>query len=88
MDIKKAYESVWRQALTFKLLSQNGSGMFFKIVKAMYVNNTICVKSNNCERPGFFKSYVGVRQGDSISPLLFNLYVSELKEYLGVFFYL
>ena len=29
VDFRKAYNSVWRQALMFKLLSQNVSGMFF-----------------------------------------------------------
>ena len=84
VDFRKAYDSVWRQALMFKLLSQNVSGMFFKIVKAMYVNNNMCEKINNCERTSFFKSNVGVLQEDSISPLLFNLYESDLKQYLGV----
>ena len=46
VDIKKAYNSVWRQALMFKLLSQNVSGMFFKIVKAMYINNNIRMCEN------------------------------------------
>ena len=68
----------------FKLLSQNVSGMFFKIVKAMYKNNNICVKINNCERTSFLKSNVGVLQGDSLSPLLFNLYISDLNAFLGV----
>ena len=63
----------------FKQLSQNVSGMFFKIVKATYVNNNMCVKNNNCERTSFFKSNIGILQGDSISPLLLNLYVSRLK---------
>ena len=84
VDFKKAYNSVWRQALMFKLLSQNVSGMFFKIVKAMYINNNICVKINNCVRTSFLKSNVGVLQGDSLSPLLFNLYISDLKAFLGV----
>ena len=84
VDFKKAYDSVWRQALMFKLLSQNVSGMFFKIVKAMYINNNICVKINTCERTSFLKSNVGVLQGDSLSPLHFNLYISDLKYFLGV----
>ena len=54
VDFRKAYDSVWRQALMFKLLSQNVSGMFFRIVKEMYINNNICVKINNCERTIFF----------------------------------
>ena len=58
--------------------------MFFNIIKAMYMDNNICVKINNCERTSFLQSNVGVLQGDSISPLLFNLYVSDLKASLGV----
>ena len=50
----------------------------------MFVNNNICVETNNFERTRFFKSNVGVFQGDIISPLLFKLYVSDLKEYLEV----
>ena len=49
VDFRKAYDSVWRQALMFKLLSQNISGMFFRIVKEMYINNCveiICVEIN------------------------------------------
>ena len=43
VDFRKTYDSVWRQALMFKLLSQNLSGMFFRIVKEMHINNNICV---------------------------------------------
>ena len=76
VDFRKAYDSVWRQALIFKLLSQNVSGMFFRIVKEMYININICVKINNCEKTIFFKGNVGVLQGDNISPQFFNLYIS------------
>ena len=55
VDFRKAYDSVWRQALMFKLLSQNVSGMFFRIVKEMYIKNKICVKINNCERTTFLR---------------------------------
>ena len=59
-------------------------GCFFKIVKAMYINTNICVKINNCERTSFLKSNVGVLQGDSLSPLLFYLYILDLNAFLGV----
>ena len=59
--------------------------MFFKTLQSMYAANDICVKIiNNCERTRFFKSNVGVLQWDSISLLLFNLYLSDLRDYLGV----
>ena len=47
----------------FKLLSQNVSGMFFRNVKEMCINNNICGKINTCERTILFKSNVGVLQG-------------------------
>ena len=83
VNFRKAKDSVWRQALMFKLLSQNVSEIFFKIVMAMYINNNICVKIN-CQRTSFLMSNVGVLQGDSFSPLVFNLNISDLKPFLGV----
>ena len=82
-DFKKAYDCVWRQALLYKLLMVNINGLFFNILKSMYANNEICIRVKSSQRSRFFTSNVGVRQGDSISPILFNLYVSDLQSYLG-----
>ena len=49
----------------------------------MYANNEICIRVSYSHRSRFFTSNVGVRQGDAISPILFNLYVSDLQSYLG-----
>ena len=83
VDFKKAYDCVWRQALLYKLLMVNINGLFFNILKSMYSNNEICIRVSSSQRSRFFTSNVGVRQGDSISPILFNLYVSDLQSYLG-----
>ena len=82
VDFKKAYDSVRRQALLYKLLRVNITGLFFNI-KSVYANNEMCVRVSNSHRSHFFTSNVGVRQGDAISPILFNLYVSDLQSYLG-----
>lgn len=42
------------------------------------------MKVNNSERTKFFESNVGVLQEDNISPMLFNLYISDLKSFLGI----
>ena len=81
VDFKKAYD--WGQALLYKLLMVNINGLFFNILKSMYVNNEICIRVSNSQRARFFTSNVGVRQGDATSPILFNLYVSDLQSYLG-----
>ena len=83
VDFKKAYDSVWRQALLYKLLRVNVTGLFFNILKSMYANNEMCVRVSNSHRSHFFTSNVSVRHGDAISPILFNLYVSDLQSYLG-----
>ena len=51
----------------------------------MYKNNNICVKiKKKLRKKEFLQSNVGVLQGDSIRPLLFHLYMSDLKASLGV----
>ena len=43
----------------------------------------MCVRVDKSHRSHFFTSNVGVRQGDAISPILFNLYVSDFQSYIG-----
>ena len=84
VDFKKAYDSVWRQALMYKLLANNVRGVFFNMLQSMYLDNSICIKLNNHERSNFFESNTGVRQGDALSPLLFNLYTADLQKFLQI----
>ena len=83
VDFRKAYNSVWRQALMFKLLSQNVSGMFFNIVKEMYINSNICVKISNYERTIFLRVMLECSK-EIILALNFNLYILDLKAFLWV----
>ena len=73
----------FKKALLYKLLRVNINGLFFNILKSMYGNNEMCVRVSNCHRSHFFTSNVGVRQGNAISPVLFNLYVSDFQSYIG-----
>ncbi len=47
----------------------------------MYRNSRCAVKIGNC-RTAFFQQGRGVRQGCSLSPTLFNIYINELAEAL------
>ena len=49
----------------------------------MYGNNEMFVRVSNSHRSHLFTSNVGVRQGDAISPILINLYVSDFQSYIG-----
>ena len=43
----------------------------------MYTNNEVCMKMND-KITDFFKSTVGVKQGDNLSSTLFNIYINDL----------
>ena len=78
VDFSKAFARVWRDGLLVKLLRHGVGGKFYGSVKQMYLNTISAVKINNSITPTF-KSEVGVKQGDNLSPTLFNVYLNDLK---------
>ena len=83
MDFRKAYDSVWRQALLYKLLKMNIRGKFYKIVENIMSDVLLCVKIGQHHRSDFFDTGNGLKQGDVMSPMLFNLFVNDLPNILG-----
>ena len=77
VDLRKAFDSVWRNGLLYKLLNNGIQGDFYNMIRAMYNNVLCCVKTSVGLTP-HFSSLKGVRQGDVISPQLFNLYVNDV----------
>ena len=81
IDFSKAFDSIPRDIL-FKKLSKYGiKGRFFNIIKNIYNNDKACVKMHNrCTEN--FEINQGVRQGCVLSPLLFNIFLSDLAKTL------
>jgi hypothetical protein len=65
------------------LLSLGIKGKFLKIVTNLYEDAKSCVVVNSGRCSDFFQSKVGVRQGENLSPLLFALFLNDLKEFLS-----
>ncbi len=81
VDFKKAYDSVWHRGLIYKLLANNIGGQFAKVIEAMYQKIQAQVRlEGSMGEP--FSCNIGVRQGDVLSPTLFNLYVNDIPEAL------
>ena len=77
LDMEKAYDKVDRNLLLLRLLQYGIDDKMYYSIKNMYVDNTARVKVNNLFTDWFNVSS-GVRQGDNLSPVLFNLYINEL----------
>ena len=77
-DFKKAFDSVLHQALFLKLHNFGVSGLFYNIVKNMYTGNKLQIRiGNNLTK--VFNSNLGVRQGDTLSPNLFKIFINDLS---------
>ena len=82
LTLKKAYDTVWRDGLLYKLLKNGISGKFYNVIESMYQTSECCVKVDQAVTE-FFKNNIGVKQGEVLSPLLFNLYVNDLPSCLS-----
>ncbi len=77
VDFKKAFDRIWHNALLYKLKLVGVGDLFFKTIESMYSNINLAVKSNG-SLTDYFQSNIGIRQGDTLSPLLFNIYVNDI----------
>jgi hypothetical protein len=82
IDFRKAFDNVWREALLCKLLQANIRGKLFNIIENMYRCDQACLKIGQ-QRSQFFPCNVGVKQGDVLSPNLFNLFINDLPDFLS-----
>ena len=79
VDFKKAFDSIPRDILLNKLESFGIKGKIFNIIRNIYTADKACVKLGNV-RSDFFDLSLGVRQGCVLSPLLFNIFISDLAK--------
>ena len=78
IDFSKAYDTVDRKKLFERLQSLGINGIFLKNIMAMYEKTSYKIKLKN----GYLdpiSSNLGLKQGCPLSPILFNLYIDDIK---------
>jgi hypothetical protein len=85
VDFSKAFDSIWREGLFYKLLKNDISTKFCKLLQNMYskLNSSVKISNDFCTES--FKSEVGTRQGCNLSPLVFIIFINDLIDLLKMY---
>ena len=78
IDMKKAFDSVSRTSLWFKMIKSGIDGKLFDIIRSMYENIKLRVKHVS-SLSDLFSCDVGLLQGEIISPFLFALFINDIE---------
>ena len=77
VDYKKAFDSVERNCLLFKLAKIGINGKMYNAISALYSNPRSRIILNDHETD-YFDCPIGVKQGDCLSPTLFSIFINDL----------
>ena len=78
IDLKKAFDSVSRTSLWFKMVKSGIDGKLFDIIRSMYENIKLRVKYIS-SLSDLFSCDVGLLQGEIISPFFFALFINDIE---------
>ena len=82
LDVRKAFDTVWRDGLLEKLWGLGVKGKLWRAFRAMYAKNKSAILVNGVPTR-WFDVLQGTRQGATESPLLFKIFIDGLVEELA-----
>ena len=82
MDYSKYFDTVNIAALWSKLLAKGIGGKLIGSIYSMYNNTKSCISISG-KTSGYFACKTGVRQGKNLSPFLFSIFLSDLRDFLS-----
>ena len=78
IDFTKAFDYIVRENLWLKLIKTGVRGKLLNVIKSMYTSVKAMVRYNN-QLSEEFSCYLGVRQGECLSPFLFSIYLNDIE---------
>ena len=79
VDLKKAFDTVTRDLLLYKIVKLGVHGKFFAVIENMYDNSVSKIKINNL-LSSKIKMERGTEQGHPLSPDLFKIFINDLSD--------
>jgi len=83
VDFSSAFDTVWRNGLIYKLIKCGIGGKFITVIESMYSSVSFQVKCSD-KLTDSFNTTVGVKQGCVLSPIFFNIYLSDLPRIFDI----
>lgn len=80
LDFQKAFDTISHQAVRKALGKQQIEAVYIQVLQEMYSDQT--ARISTCEKSRSFEIKRGVKQGDPISPALFNAVVEQVMRKL------
>ena len=77
VDFQKAYDSIRRDSLKHKLQQLGIKGKFLDIITSIYSSTKVSLSYTNYVSTPFSTS-IGLKQGDILSTMFFNLFINDL----------
>ncbi|CAK9796537.1 hypothetical protein ANTPLA_LOCUS858 [Anthophora plagiata] len=84
IDLEKAFDTVWLDGLFYKLLKKEFPNYLVKILWNMLHDKKFYVAYGQYKSSKAFKIDNGLQQGTVNSPLLFNIFISDLLQLYGL----
>lgn len=78
LDVKKAFDSIWHQGIVYKMGRMGCDAQTCRMVQSFLGSRTARIKIEG-SLSSTFAVERGVPQGSRLGPLLFNIYMSDLK---------
>ena len=83
-NYKKTFDTINRTTLWSKMLHCEISGKIVIVIKNMYIKAKSSVSLTAEAESDSFPCNIGARQGENISPLLFSIYLQDLKSFISL----